>query len=112
MVAWYVQVGETTADAQHQATCTERWFVETILRGKNPVFEPPGSASWSPMEQLAVGLRRQASAIGTPSEVVTALQRVVELTRCDELMLVSIAHDPDQRRWAYRALADQGAIAA
>jgi alkanesulfonate monooxygenase SsuD/methylene tetrahydromethanopterin reductase-like flavin-dependent oxidoreductase (luciferase family) len=108
MLAWYVQPADSEAEARHLARSTEHWFVQTFVRGGNPTFADPDQLAgerYGPMEELALAMRRQFALVGTAEHVLDGLEQLVKQTACDELMLVSIAHDPEARRHGYRLLA-------
>lgn len=107
-LAWYVQAAETEAEAQLLSRSSEHWFVETFIRGGNARFRDPGEidASYAPMEQMAIAMRRQFALVGTADRVLSGLEALVRQYRVDELMLVTIAFDPEAREASYRLLAE------
>lgn len=108
MLAWYVQVADTEAEAQHHARSSEHWFVETFLRGRNATFPDPAAlatASYAPMEQMALAMRRSFALVGTATKVMEGLADLVRRTAADELMLVTIPFDPAARLRSYELLA-------
>ena len=108
-LAWYVQAAETEAEAQRLARSSEHWFVETFLRGQNPCFRSPDEvdgASYSPVEQMAIQMRRQFALIGTGEQVMDKLMGLQQSYQLDELTLVTICFEPEARRASYRLIAD------
>ncbi len=109
ILAWYAQPADTQAEAEALARTSEHWFVETFLRGGNPTFPDParlGAASYTPMEQMAIAMRRQFALVGTAERVLSGVEELVRQTAADEVMLVSIPFDPQARRHGYRLLAE------
>jgi luciferase family oxidoreductase group 1 len=108
-LAWYVQAAETEAEAHTLARSSEHWFVQTFLRGDNPRFPSPESVSgavYTPMEQMAIAMRRQFALVGTGEQVMEGLMGLQREYRVDELTLVTIAFDPEARRASYRLIAE------
>jgi luciferase family oxidoreductase group 1 len=108
-LAWYVQAAETEAEAQRLARSSEHWFIETFLRGGNPRFESPeavAGATYAPMEQMAIQMRRQFALIGTGAQVMDQLMGLQQTYQLDELTLVTICFDPEARRASYRLIAE------
>jgi luciferase family oxidoreductase group 1 len=108
-LAWYVQAAETEGEAQRLARSSEHWFVETFLRGSNPRFVSPGAAAratYSPMEQMAIQMRRQVAFIGTGAQVMEQLMGLQREYQLDELTLVTICFAPEARRASYGLIAE------
>ena len=107
-LAWYVQAAETEAEARALARSSEDWFVKTLLRGGNPTFpsaETVSSSTYSPMEQMAIGLRRQFALVGTADQVLSGLEELVRQYQVDELTLVTIPFEHQARELSYQLLA-------
>lgn len=107
-LAWYVQAADTEAEAHELTRSSEHWFVETFLRGGNPLFPAPATvagAQYSMMEQLAIGMRRQHALVGTGEQVVAGLRKLQATYRVDELTLVTIPFDPAARARSYELIA-------
>jgi len=107
-LAWYVQAAETEAEAQALTRSSEHWFVETLLRGKNPPFPDPaslGSATYSPMEQMAIAMRRQFALVGTADQVRSGIEQLVAQTHADEITLVTIPFEHEARVRSYELIA-------
>ncbi|MDP6942816.1 MAG: LLM class flavin-dependent oxidoreductase [Myxococcota bacterium] len=108
-LAWYVQAAETEEEAHTLSLSSEHWFVETFLRGGNPRFASPDAvvgATYAPMEQMAIAMRRQFALVGTGEQVMEGLMHLQREYRVDELTLVTIAFDPEARRASYRLIAE------
>lgn len=107
-LAWYVQAAETEAEAQALTRSSEHWFVESLLRGQNPVFPSPKTAAagvYSAVEQMAIAMRRQFALVGTADQVLTGLEQLTTQYQVDEFTLVTIPFEHEARRESYRLLA-------
>lgn len=114
-LAWYVQAAETEAKARAMARGSEHWFIETFLRGRNlpfPSDETVEAATYSPMEQMAIAMRRQYAIIGTASQVLDRLHKLQRETQADELTLVTIPSDPKARLASYALIAEASGLTA
>jgi luciferase family oxidoreductase group 1 len=108
MLAWYVQAAETASEAQALTRSSEHWFVENLIRGTNAPFRAPASLAaqtYGPMEQLAIGMRRQYALVGTADQVLTGLETLQRQTAADELMLVTIPYEAEARQQSYELIA-------
>jgi luciferase family oxidoreductase group 1 len=108
-LAWYVQAAESTQEAQHLTHSSEQWFVETLIRGNNRTFPRPDAtadAHYSPMERMAITMRRQFALVGTAGQVLEGLAALVKQTHADELTLVTIPFDHDARMASYKLIAE------
>jgi luciferase family oxidoreductase group 1 len=107
-LAWYVQAAETEAEAHALTRSSEHWFIETLLRGKNPLFPDPAriDARYGPMEQMALAMRRQFALVGTADQVLSGIEDLVKQTRADEVTLVTIPFEHEARMASYRLLAE------
>lgn len=100
------------ADTESEATRLSRsrdlWFIR-LLRGNPgpfPSVEEAENYDYSPGELAAIADNRDRRAVGTPEQVVKKLQSMIERFQLDELMLVTITHDPKARMRSYELLAD------
>ena len=76
-----------------------------ILRGKRMALLPPTDAiECSDMERAAVAERMALFVVGGPSRARDGLERIVEVTQADELILVSDAYDPADRIRSFELL--------
>ena len=112
-LAWYVQAAESEEEAARLTRSSEHWFVETLLRGKNPRFKSPESvvsADYSAMEKMAIQMRRHFAILGTGIQVVEQLLELQRKYHVDELTLVTICYDPEARRRSYRLIAEAASL--
>jgi alkanesulfonate monooxygenase SsuD/methylene tetrahydromethanopterin reductase-like flavin-dependent oxidoreductase (luciferase family) len=78
-----------------------------ILRGQRTALLPPVRSMeevWSRAEALAVAERMALMVVGSPQRVREGLQQIIESTEADELILVSDAYDPADRRRSFELL--------
>ena len=113
-LAWYVQAAESEAEARRLTRSSEHWFVETLIRGKNPRFQAPEAVEverYSPMEQMAIQMRRSFAILGTGDEVYAQLMALQEKFHVNEITLVTICYDAEARRRSYRLIAEAAGLA-
>ena len=63
-------------------------------------------ALWTPAEREQVMRMLWASAVGSPDTVARQLNRLLELTRADELIVAGATHDPTIRLRSLTLLAE------
>jgi luciferase family oxidoreductase group 1 len=79
-----------------------------IMRGKRAALLPPVASMdglWSPAEQFAMAERTALMVVGGPDRVRAGLQEIVDVTQADELIVVSDAYDPEDRRRSFDLIA-------
>ncbi|MCB9677613.1 MAG: LLM class flavin-dependent oxidoreductase [Alphaproteobacteria bacterium] len=105
-LAWYVQAAPTEAEAHALTRSSEHWFVEALLRRRNPRFPDPATIrdDYTPMERMAIEMRRHFALVGTPDQVLTGLEALARQTAADELTLVTIPFEHEARVESYRLL--------
>lgn len=105
---------DTEAEAERLARSRDLWFLR-LLRGNPgpvPTVEEATDYPYSPGELQALKENRGRRVIGTPEQVCQQLENFVERFQLDELMLVSITHDPAARRHSYELLAEAWGLTA
>jgi luciferase family oxidoreductase group 1 len=107
MVGVPVVAAATDAEAERLATSM---YLRTlgILRGARAGLQPPVESMdglWSHGEQLAVAERMALMVVGGPERVREGLQRIIDATQADELILVSEAWDRAARLASYEVIA-------
>jgi luciferase family oxidoreductase group 1 len=73
--------------------------------GRMPSPEQALAHVYTPQEQATVAQFRRLQILGTPERVRAAIERVVESTAADEVMLATHAHDPAARVRSYELVA-------
>ena len=107
-LGWFVLAAETEGEADELMRTSERWFVETFLRGGNATFRRPeeiNMSDFSMQEQAMIAFRRQNTLWGTADKVVEGLQKLQRDLRVDELTLVTITWSEEARRQSYESIA-------
>ena len=105
---------DTEEEAWYLSRSRDLWFIR-LLRGNPGPFPTPEEASdypYSDGELALIEKNRSKRAVGTPVQVVAKLKQLAQEFSADELMLVSITHDPTARARSYRLIADAWASAA
>ena len=80
-----------------------------IIRGRRFALQPPVKdmdSMWTPAERLAVADRMALMVVGGPQRVRDGLRHIAEATGADELILVSDAYDPRDRRRSFEIIAE------
>lgn len=99
-----VMVADTDEAARREFTVVEQMFLD-VVRGSRRKLQPPVD----PAELETHGGRNpmlQIQAVGSPATVVDQLQRFVERTGADELIITTYAFDPAVRERSLRLLAE------
>lgn len=110
LIAIVAFVGETEKDAVEMSKCSERWFVESFLRGKNVRFPREGAsdlADITPTEGMISNLRRSTVVIGSASQVHEKLQAMTHRYATNQFALVTITSDEGIRRASYQRIAEE-----
>ena len=102
-----VVVGETTEHARALAAGYGLWVLG-IRSGEGadpyPSFEQARAHHWTEEDRAVVGDRVQTQVVGSPTEVVEQLGRIVDLTGADELAVTTMTHDHADRVRSYELL--------
>jgi len=113
MLGVNVIVADTDREATRLFTTLQQAFTD-LHRGKRGLSKPPIDdidAYWSEPERVAASSMLEHSVIGSPRTVKRGLERFVEATGADELMVVSHVFDPEARARSYALLADAWGLA-
>ncbi len=106
LVATVVFCAETTERAQAIASCSERWFVHSFLRGQNVRFPAEGALSdITDQERIISAFRRESVVIGNPEQCRRKLEELQKRTQCDEISVVTITEKFEDRLRSYELLA-------
>jgi luciferase family oxidoreductase group 1 len=103
-----VIAAETDEEARRMFTTIQQAFCD-LHRGTRGLMKPPIDdieAYWSPAEKLTAEGMLTHSIIGSPKTVRAGLEKFVELTKADELMVVTSVFDHDARKRSFEILAD------
>lgn len=103
-----VIAADTDAEARKLFTSAQQQFT-SLLRGTPGQLPPPIDdieAYWSPLEKAHVSARLAASFVGSFDTVRRELDRFIERTRVDELIVSSMIYDHKARVRSYEILAE------
>jgi luciferase family oxidoreductase group 1 len=110
MVGVNVIAAETDAEARRLAT-TQQMSFTNMFRGTRGLSQPPIDdieTYWSPMEKAQAQQMLARSIIGSPETVRAGLEKLVEETGADELMVVSDVYDHGARLRSFEMIAEVG----
>jgi luciferase family oxidoreductase group 1 len=102
-----VVVADTDAEAKRLFTSIQQRFVD-MIRNQRGQLSPPIDdieAYWTPAEKLHVMRMLTCSFVGSPDTVRAGLERFIEQTGADELMVTSAIYDHAARLRSYELLA-------
>ena len=75
--------------------------------GPVPTVEEATEYPYADAERRAIEANRDKRAVGTPQQVKAKLLALAEEFGADELMILTITHDPAARARSYTLLADE-----
>lgn len=103
-----VFVAETTSAAQAQARSYLLWRSRKDLGADEPLPSPTDAARhrWTPAERIHAAANQAAIVVGDPVEAYDQLTALAKLHEVDEIVVNTLAHNPDDRILAYRLLAE------
>lgn len=109
MVAMNVVVADTNDEAAYLATSIQQRFLGMIRNRRGPLNPPVASMDeiWSPQEAAVVQQEfLAASAFGAPETVRDGMQRFLDQTGADEIMVNTDVYDLEARLRSFRLLAE------
>ena len=108
MVAVNVVCADSDEEAAFHFTSLQQRFLGMRRGMRGPLPRPVTSmdALWTPAEREQVMRMLWASAVGSPDTVARQLNRLLELTRADELIVAGATHDPAVRLRSLTLLAE------
>jgi len=112
MVGLNVIAAETDAEARRLFTSQQQAFTN-MVRNRRGLFPPPIDdidGYWTPEEKRHAEGMLACSIVGSPATVKAGLQRFVDETQADELMIVSAVFDPAARRRSIELIAVAGGL--
>ena len=111
MVGVQVIAAQTDAAARRLFTTPQQRFLRLIRNQPVELLPPVDSMErlWQPWEQAAVESKLSAAIVGSDATVKAGMQRLVQETGADELIVVTDTYDASDRLESYERLA---AIAA
>jgi luciferase family oxidoreductase group 1 len=107
MVGVNVVCADGDAEAERLATSLYLRFLGMHRGRRGPLPRPVASMEglWSDAERAGVERMLAVSAIGAPDRVRDGLERIVEATQADELIVATAVHDHEARLRSYELLA-------
>ena len=108
MVGVNVVAAETDEEARRLFTTVQQSFTN-LVRGAPGKLQPPIDdieEYWTPAEKHQASRMLKYSIVGSPETVRRELERFVDLTKADELMIVSHLHDHTARIRSYELVAE------
>jgi luciferase family oxidoreductase group 1 len=108
MVGVNVIAAETDEEARHLFTSPQQQFTN-LFRGTRGQLQPPIDdieSYWSPTEKAQAMNMLSVSFVGSPETIRRGLERFVEQTGADEVMVASAIFDHAKRLRSYEILAE------
>ena len=108
MLALNIIAAERDAEAQFLATTQYQSFLR-LIRGTPGQMQPPVENMdkiWTAQEKALVESRVGGSIIGSAATVKFGLEKILETTRADELMINAMIFDHEARLRSYEIVAD------
>ena len=102
-----VIVAETDAEANRLFSSIQQRFADMFRRERGYLKPPIDNIEsyWTPTEKVQASKMLSCSFVGSPKTVETALQRFIDKTGVDELMVSSAIYDHEARLRSYELLA-------
>ena len=106
MVGMPLVAADSDERANFLATTAQQKFLN-LIRGRSTRALPPVEAlDWTPQEQAMVAQNLGAAVIGGPETVRTGLERFLEATGADELMIATDVYHQADRKRSFELLAE------
>lgn len=106
LVAVAVMCADTDAEAERLARSAEVWRLRPEGTERGPLLAPEAAARpLTALEEAKVAQSRTATIVGGPGRVHAELLAVAESFEVDELLVVTVCHDPAARLRSYQLLA-------
>jgi luciferase family oxidoreductase group 1 len=107
-VAVSVVCADTDAEAERVAQSADIWRLGPEGSGKGPLLSPEAAAATplSALDEAKVAQNRAAMVVGGPQRAHAELVALAGTYGVDELLVVTVCHDPRARLWSYELLAD------
>jgi len=111
-VAVSVTCADTDAEADRLATSVDLWRLRPEGAERGPLLPPQEAAevALSELDRARVAQHRAAMVVGDPARVRARLVELAESFGVDELVVLTVCHDPAARLRSYRLLAEAFAL--
>ncbi|MDQ3643569.1 MAG: LLM class flavin-dependent oxidoreductase [Actinomycetota bacterium] len=108
VVAVAVMCADTDSEAERLARSAEVWRLRPEGTERGPLLSPEEAAArpLTELEQSKVAQSRAATVVGGPDRVHAELLALAESFDVDELLVVTVCHDPSARLRSYELLAE------
>ncbi|MDP8976226.1 MAG: LLM class flavin-dependent oxidoreductase [Actinomycetota bacterium] len=107
MVAVSALCANTEAEAMRLATSAAAWGLRPEGPERGPLLPPDeAAAGLTDLERARLAQRRGDMVVGTPEQVSAALGHLARAFAVDEVMVLTVCHDPADRLRSYRLLAE------
>jgi luciferase family oxidoreductase group 1 len=113
-LAAFALTADTDQEARRIASSRDLWRLrlDQGILGPVPTVAEAEAYAYSDIERARVERNRQRQIVGAPEAVRSRLVALAEEHGADELIVVSICHDPAARRRSYALLAEAFALPA
>jgi len=100
---------ESEEEAWRLSRSRDLWFVRLLQGAPGPVptVQEATEYPYAEAERRAIEANRDKRAVGTPAQVKARLLAMAEEFGADELMILTITHDPAARARSYALLAEE-----
>ena len=107
LVAVAVMCADTDAEAERLARSADVWRLRPEGTDRGPLLTPEDAAArrLTDLEESKVAQSRAATVVGGPPRVQAGLRALAESFGVDELLVVTVCHDPSARLRSYELLA-------
>lgn len=102
-------IAADTDDEARRLATTQQMSVTDIFRGTRGLSHPPIDDIddyWTPTEKIQAQRMLACSIVGSPATVARGIERFLQRTRADELMIVSDVFDHQKRLHSYQLIAE------
>ena len=107
-----VVCAETDEEAERLAASVALWRLRLVRGdpGPIPTVEEALARDYTPMERAALAEQAERLVVGSPERVRARLLALADAYATDELVIVTITHDPRARQRSYELLAEAFAL--
>ena len=106
MVGMPLIAAESDERAAFLATTAQQKFLN-LIRGRSTRSLPPRERlDWSPQEEAMVGQNLGAAVVGGPRKIRDGLERFLEQTQANELMVATDVYDHEDKKRSFEILAE------
>ncbi len=105
---------ETEEEAIRLSRSRDLWYVRLLQGSPGPVptVQEAIEYPYAEAEIRAIEANKNKRAVGNPQQVKEKLLEVAELFNTDELIILTITHDPEARRRSYQLLASEWGLSS